>query len=117
MNDMGILTYDVLHDMGQNPDVKLKTAVKDTKKTRALFAQVFYAVFMVFPILGFLAWLCGKGGPAMAMAVCSWPLLFLTWLLFALTFLMGVYMDDTCVELGKYTQGQKSKITEVFKCP
>lgn len=131
MNAMSKLTYDVLKDMDQNPNSALVKLTADIKKTvddagkkvddsnnaRAMVAYIFYGVFIVIPFLGFAAYFFQSPKLSMSMAVVSWLVSALTWLLFGLSFLMAVYLDDSCVEIGKFTAGKPSKISEVFKCP
>lgn len=87
----------------------------------------FYGLFVAITILGFLSWMCGVGCCSMTMGIFGALFLFLAWLLFAVFWSVGVFLDDTCVSLSEHyaldcmkVPGYtcpKSKLTDLFKCP
>jgi len=106
-----------------NDAAKLKKDVKegvekvqDNDKNRVLAVYVFYAVMMVVPVIGLLAWLFGSSKLAYIMTQITFCMLFTAWLFFGLTFAMGTILDDTCVEAGKQVYGEPNKLSELLKC-
>ena len=77
----------------------------------------FFGFCLAITLLGFFSWMCSKGtvipaaySPTLSTAsgCCSlWMgiigagLLFLSWLLFAVFYGVGVFLDDTCVNLSE----------------
>merc|ERR1719502_373965 len=87
----------------------------------------FFGFCLALTLLGFIAWMCGKGCFAMWMGVIGAGLLFLSWLLFAVFYGVGVFLDDTCVNLSDHyyldcmkEPGKtcpRAKLTDFFQCP
>jgi len=93
-------------------------------------SYVFYAFFVVNLLNGFLAYCCMKGCFSMLMAFFGYCLVVCSWLLFAVFYMSGVYIDDTCVQLQLWNDckayqadtialqcTEKLKLAEVVTCP
>jgi hypothetical protein len=129
--------------LGQNPDTaSMNEAISDVRKTvkdkqkdvsdntdkAKLVSKIFFAVFCVNTILGIGAWLCNKGCPATCMTLNGFFLCILAWILFAVFYMGGAFLDDTCVQLDmwykckmpntpKGTDCSKLRIDAFLKCP
>jgi len=122
--------YDAAKLVGNEPDEKMVTdakelqksitdasdMLKETNDSRILSVYIFYAIMMVIPLLGFLAWWIGKSCPAYGMTQASFCLLFVAWIFFAITFAMGVILDDTCVNAGQHVYGQPNTLSSLLEC-
>jgi len=112
---------------------KVKDHINDFKKKmddgRDFFDQGcwgLYGLFVVWPVLGLICWMCGCGVLSMIMGLGAMLLFFLTWFLFMIFYSSGVLMDDTCVALSDYYNldcmvepgktCQQDKLTELFQC-
>lgn len=112
---------------------KVKDHINDFKKKmddgRDFFDQGcwgFYGLFVVWPVLGLICWMCGCGVLSMIMGLGAMLLFFLTWFLFMIFYSSGVLMDDTCVSLSDYyfldcmaepgKTCQQDPLTELFQC-
>eukprot|EP00656_Telonema_subtile_P025987 TRINITY_DN27_c0_g1_i3.p1 TRINITY_DN27_c0_g1~~TRINITY_DN27_c0_g1_i3.p1 ORF type:complete len:357 (-),score=114.57 TRINITY_DN27_c0_g1_i3:472-1542(-) len=90
--------------------------IEDTDNARILAVYIFYGVMMAIPLLGFMSWICGVATCSYIMAQIAFCLLFVAWLLFAVTFAAGSFLDDTCVEAGKQVYGETNTLSELLKC-
>lgn len=122
--------YDAADLVGSNPDIQMVTDAADLKKTvadaatslkdsqdlRILIVYIFYAVMMVVPLLGFIAWAMGRSCPIYVMTQISFCMLFFAWVFFGVTFAMGVILDDTCDNAGKHVYGQPNALSDLLKC-
>merc|ERR1712159_466827 len=71
--------------------------------------------------------MCSKGCCSLWMGIIGAGLLFLSWLLFAVFYGVGVFLDDTCVNLSDHyyldcmkEPGKtcpRAKLTDFFQCP
>jgi hypothetical protein len=62
-------------------------------------AYVFYSVFLVNLLFGSLSYWTGRGCFSMVMATMAFLLVIVCWLLFAIFYASGAFLDDTCVQL------------------
>merc|ERR1711865_735472 len=122
--------YDAAKSVGDDPDEQMVTDATDLQKSitdaadfltdtndiRILSVYIFYAIMMVIPLLGFLAWWMGKSCPAYVMTQAGFCLLFAAWIFFALTFACGVILDDTCVNAGQHVYGQNNTLSSLLEC-
>jgi len=82
----------------------VETKVDDNVEEIKYGAYVFYFCFVSNMLLGTFSFLCSSnfaccGYWSMAMAVFGWVLTGLCWLLFAVFYASGAFLDDTCVQL------------------
>jgi len=136
MYNLVVLSYDTQVMVGtQNPSdlrsmaagfqttvTDMTTKINDTNAIRTIVVYVFYAVFFVFPFIGVVAYCCGRycSWCLVKMTACSvcfcWVLLILGWIFFGITFVLGVFMDDTCVQAGLNTYGQANVFGSLIAC-
>eukprot|EP00658_Telonema_sp_P-2_P084523 TRINITY_DN9400_c0_g2_i1.p1 TRINITY_DN9400_c0_g2~~TRINITY_DN9400_c0_g2_i1.p1 ORF type:complete len:344 (+),score=92.37 TRINITY_DN9400_c0_g2_i1:661-1692(+) len=90
--------------------------VRDADDDRIIAVYVFYGVMMGIPLLGFASWVCGVATYSYIMSQVALVVLSISWLLVAVTFALGVFLDDTCVEAGKYVYGQNNTLTDLIEC-
>lgn len=90
--------------------------LQNTNDARVIAVYIFYGIMMCVPLLGFLSWLCGKAFLSYIMTQITFCMLFTAWLFFALTFVTGVILDDTCVNAGKQVYGQANELSELLEC-
>merc|ERR1711966_536348 len=79
-----------------------KTTMTDSKDSFTIGVASFYGLCVLISVLGFAAWAMGSGKCAWIVAVFGAMFLFLSWFLFALFYLVGVFLDDTCVNLSEH---------------
>jgi len=98
-------------------DVKsgVKT-IQDNDNIRVLAVQIFYAIMMAVPLLGFMAWCCSSGKWSFIMTQLCFCMLFFAWILFGITLATGTILDDTCIEAGKHVYGEPNALSELLKC-
>lgn len=104
-----------------------KTNMKDVQDIFNYALPGFYGFCLAISLLGFFSWWCGNGCCSMTMGMMSSVMLFLTWLLFIVFWVTGVFLDDTCLNLSTYYHldcmkepgktCQQDKLTEFFQCP
>ena len=95
-----------------------------------LAAYIFYTFFVANLLNGFFSYCCMKGCFSMLMAFFGYCLVVCSWLLFAVFYMSGVYIDDTCVQLQLWNDckafqadtvalqcSEKLKLQHVVKCP
>lgn len=113
---------------------KVKKYINDAKKALTDGQDIihyalpaFYGFCAAVSLLGFLSWCCGNGTCSMIMGMMSSVMLFFTWLLFAVFWVTGAFLDDTCVALSEHyaldcmkEPGKtctRAKLTDFFQCP
>jgi len=88
-----------------------------SNNARAIAAYVFFGIFFVAPFIGVCAYFCGSGKLACVMTQLAFLFIVIGWILFALAFVVGVVLDDTCVQAGVYVYNKpQSLITKQFDC-
>eukprot|EP00657_Telonema_sp_P-1_P012110 TRINITY_DN849_c0_g2_i2.p1 TRINITY_DN849_c0_g2~~TRINITY_DN849_c0_g2_i2.p1 ORF type:complete len:194 (+),score=70.96 TRINITY_DN849_c0_g2_i2:92-673(+) len=112
----------------------VKDLISDFKDTLTSIKDIFnyalpgfYGLCAAISVLGFFAWFCGASCCSMTMGMLSSGFLILSWLLFAVFWLTGSFLDDTCVTLSNhyYLDCMKqpgytcptAKLTDIFQCP
>jgi hypothetical protein len=126
------VTYDDASVTAAIKDVKdiisdAKDGVSNVNDIFSYAVSAFYGICFALTILGFVSWMCGNGCCSMWMGVIGAGFLFLSWLLFAIFYGLGVFLDDTCVNLSDHffldcmlepgKTCQRAKLTDMFQCP
>jgi len=137
MEAVSEITIDSMELLNENPDKEgmksaldsVKSSVQSSYKTvddidddvKAI-SKVYYALYSLNCLLGYIAYCCKYGGrPALAMALTGFGLLVSSWLFFGGFYSFGAFMDDTCVEMQKWFEckapGQDTKGVDCTQLP
>jgi len=77
----------------------LESKVDDNADNVKKVAYTFYAFFAINCLLGFSSYITNAGCFSMLMAVNGFLLSIVCWLLFAILYASGAFLDDTCIQL------------------